>query len=48
MANINSRDIENTAKSIFDENFKRQAMNATKIPRDIMLEFIINHIKYWS
>lgn len=48
MKNITAKDIENTPKDIFNENFKHQAMNATKIPRDIMLEFIINHIKYWS
>lgn len=48
MKNITAKDIENTPKSVFDENFKRQATNAIGVPKDIMLEFIINHIKYWS
>ena len=46
MANINPRDIENTAKSIFDENFKRQAMSLRGVSKDVILEYLINGKKY--
>lgn len=41
MANINPKDIENTPKDVFNENFKRQAMNVIGVPKDV-LEHIIN------
>ena len=46
MANINPKDIENTAKSVFNENFKRQAMTLRGVPKAIILEYIINGKKY--
>lgn len=41
MANINPKNIENTPKSVFNENFKRQAMSLRGVPKDI-IERIIN------
>lgn len=46
IANINQKDIENTTKSVFDENFKRQAMSLRGVLKDIILEYIINGKKY--
>ena len=46
MANITAKDIENTAKSVFDETFKRQAISLRGVPKDIILEYIINGKKY--
>lgn len=46
MKNITAKDIENTAKSVFDENFKIQAMSLRGVPKDVILDYIINGKKY--
>lgn len=46
MKNITAKDIENTAKSVFDETFKRQAMSLRVVPKDIILKYVINGKKY--
>ena len=46
MKNITAKDIENAAKSIFDETFTNKAKQLRLIPKDIILEYIINGKKY--